>query len=357
MKADSKLSPAYPNGRYNIADAYKRLVELQPKTFLTAVRYFDKQAPFKLERFMPRRQVPDWSFRWRVRINSAGMAAIGEPNSKTEFHATDMRYEDFYCKEIKDGFYVTSFDLQTDRTPGNVIRILTQEMMERIRLREEYITLQAMLGNTWNNQSTHRMVQGWALKWNDANSTPIADILKAKKEVTKQCGQIPKYLIVDLDTYNYLNNHSSILQQIMYTDKTLLSNGQIETIKNLQIIVIENFYKEPSDESAMLGAPGRGDFEESKFDETIPGPDNKRFFLQDTAIICTDTVGFLGRYGQMKGNNWIDKDTDIMYYNSWEDICPVIEDYGKICVLHFLDADDFDANDKETVTGNGYSKW
>ena len=356
MKDDEKLPNAYTLGNYKIADEYKRLAELQPKAFLATLRYFDGQIPFKLEPFMPYINVPQWSFRWRVKIDTGRMAKVGEPNSKTEFHTTDWKYEDFYCKEIKDGFYVTSFDLATNKLPGSVVARLTEEMTNAIKMRETYIGLQAMMGNSWNNQSTHRLVEGWALKWNDSSSTPIADILKAKRMVTKMCGQVPSLMILDLDTYDYLNQHSSIVQQIQYTDKSLLTNGQIETIKNLKIIVIENFYKEDSSESSMLGAPGRGDLAESKFDETIPGPDNKTFFLQDTAIITTPKVGYMGRFGGVRGNNWVDKDTDILYYNSWEDICPIIEDYGRICVLHFLDSSDF-SNGKEQVTGKEYPKW
>jgi hypothetical protein len=355
MRGDTRYPNAYATGRYNIADAYERTRALRQRTFLDGLWYLDDQAELIIDRFLPPAPLPDWDFRARIKINSAGMSPMVRPGSATEFHTTDWRYEDFSAQRVKDGFEINEWDLKYMRV-GNMVGELSSEMYDRMKLRKEYTGIQGILGNGWNNQPTHRLVQGWTLNWANANSLPIADILKAKLMVKLMSGKTVKYCLVNSTDANNLQNHGNILQQLQYTSKDLLTNGLVALIKGVQIIEVDSFYKEMSDETTMLGAPGRGDFRESVFDEQVPGPDLKTYLLSGYAVFLTDDVGKL-HSTPTDGNNWLDKDQNKIKYNAWADICPVIKDYGKICVLRFLDADEFNDNNQETVTGNLYGRW
>ena len=355
MRLDSRIGPAYANGRYNIADSYERTRALRKRTFLDGLWYLDEQAELIADRFLPAKSLPAWDFRVKIRVNSAGMSPMVKPGTATTFHTGDMKWLGFHAQRIKDGFEVQDWDLQYMQL-GNVVGERSKEMYDRMKLRKEHVAIQALLGNGWNPTPTHRLVQGWTLNWGAAGSLPIADILKAKLMVKLMSGRTVKYCLVNSRDSASLQNHGTIINQLQYTSKDLLTSGLVNLIKGVQIIEVDSFYKELSDETTMIGAPGRGLETESLFDETIPGPDIKTPLLSGYAILLTDGVGNFYDTAT-SGNNWLDKDENRVKYNAWMDMCPVIEDYGRICVLRFLDSDQFNVNNEELVTGHTYDRW
>jgi hypothetical protein len=354
MRNDSKYTHAYANDPYGIADSYRRTEALRQRTFLDGLLYLDEQAELIISRFLPPKHLPSRLFRTRIKVNSAGMSPIVTPGTGTDFHTTDMKYQDYRAKRMKDGFMITDFDEEFAEL-GDTTGILMKEMHDRMNLREEYVGLEALMGNTWNNEPTHRLIRGWALRWNDNNSTPIDDILHAKLMTKLMTGRSVKYMLLNPRDASYLQSHPTILQQMQYTRSDLLSVGDVPTIKGVQALEVATFYKQAADEATMEGAPARGEFEESLFDETIPGPDNKRWLLENTAIFLTGKVGNM--YTRpTRGNNWLDEDHNTAMFNSWRDLCPVVKDYADIVVLTFVDDDSISGN-TVTVDDTEYPLW
>jgi hypothetical protein len=356
MRGNTRYSKIYTTGPYNMSDVYKRTRALRKKTFLDGLLYLDEQAEFLSDKFMPRRPLPAWEFRQRIIANPAAMSPLVVPGATTDFHTVgEYKHVLYQAKRVKDGFRARQWDLQY-MDIGNVIGDLNRDMYARMKLRREFATVQCLKGMSWNNAPTHRLIRGWALRWDQAGSTPIQDILKMKLMIKLMSGRELKYMIVNSRTSNYLQSHGNIINQLIYTNKDLLVNGMVTTIKGVGIIEMDTFYKEMADEAGLLGSPARGDMRESLFDESIPGPDLKTYFMDNEALFVTGDVGNVFQTAPT-GNSWLDKDHNDVKYNAWMDFCPVVKDYGRVGYLTFLTDDQFNDDDEETVTGNEYARW
>jgi len=317
---------------------------LRPLTFLKLVRRFDEQFPFILGQIFSEDTAPDWAFRWPIYIDPRHMTPFTEPNTNTPMITAAMKYEDFVCKQIKEGFWVMSFEIRYPVIPG-IIAERTRMLRDAQALKIEHSLIQAAQGNTWNNQNTSRMSAGNALVWTNPNSTPIGDLLQMTTNVFQMCQRRPSNVFLGWTAWQALLNHPAILNQMLYTRRDLLTNGMIEMIKGLQLHVVANYYKEAADESAMVNAPGRGDVREDIF------PTQKHWLLEDLALVTTSNVGKLFRaVGESEGvAQWENTDRSQLLYKYVRSFCPVIEDFARIGRIDFVD----EAGDVDLYTTQG----
>jgi hypothetical protein len=313
----------------NIQEWEQQYPELLEKHFVTMTRRWDKEFPPVMETIFPSAQAPYWVFQWNVEIEPGEMTPFVKPNTATPMVTQDVKYEQFFCKQIKEGFTVGSFDLNYGLP--KTIETRTRQVHKANLLRIEHSLVQTAIGNSWNGQNNARMSVGTVLNWALPNSTPIGDILTMMTRVFQMAGEEPRNLFLDWTRNLALHNHPTILNQLQYVDKNLLTNGMITMIKGLGINVVRGYYKEAADEIGMIRSAGRGDQRE---DIT---PTTKRWLLDDLALETTDTVGynFYAR-GEFEGDKrWIDEDTDLIKYKSVRSFCPVVEDYARIGVFQF----------------------
>ncbi|RLC37211.1 hypothetical protein DRH29_02750 [candidate division Kazan bacterium] len=318
--------------------------ELRPRTFLKLVRRWDEQFPLTLGNVFTEDTAPDWAFRWPIYIEPRHMTPFTEPNTQTPMITAAMKYEDFVCRQIKEGFWVNTFEIKYPLIKS-IIPERTRMVRDAQALRIEYSLVQAAMGNTWNNQNNARMSAGNALVWTNPNSTPIGDILQMQTYVYQMCQRRPSNLFLGWTAWQALLNHPAILNQMLYTRRDLLTNGMIEMIKGLQIHVVEGYYKEASDESNMVGAPGRGDVREDI------SPTEKHWLLEDVALVTTSNIGKLFRAtGEHEGvAQWEDVDKSKILYKLVRAFCPVIEDYARVGRIDFVT----DSNDVDLYTSQG----
>jgi len=325
--------------------------ELLPDKFLEKAREWDQAFPTTFSAIFPEIQAPDWKFPWEVFIRPNDMAQFVAPNSNTIFVTEGLKKEDFACRMVKQGFWVNSFDLRYGRqwTAQTVAR-RTKQVHDSIKLRKEYCEMQCAQGTNWNGQLNSRMRAANALSWQNLNSTPLGDVLRMQLEVYRMSQKRPSYLFLGFLDWNSLHNHPAILNQLIYTDPSLLTNGMLSTLKTLQIKVVEGYYKEASTETNLHGSPGRGDLQESIVNE------DKRWFMEDVALITTSQVGYLARIKSenksMAAISWMDKDRDQILYKIMDAFTPLIEDYGRIGRIDFVDdAEDVDLYETQGAEG------
>jgi len=308
----------------NLQDYHAQYPALLPKYFFEMVRQWDEQFPESIETIFPEAQAPAWAFQWNVFINPREMAPFVEPNSNTPMVTADAKYETFVCKQMKEGFYVNSFDLHHG-LPGLVSQ-RTKQVMDAILLRIRYSLVLAASGVTWNGQNNARMSYATILSWARANSTPLGDLLTMMTRVYQMAGAPPSRLWLDWTQNLALHNHPAILNQLQYVDKNLLTNGMVTMIKTLAIGVVKGYYKEAADESQMVGAPGRGDQRE---DIT---PTSKHWLMEDYTLLTLPEIGYnmraLGEYDGTR--QWFDEDKDQVKYKVVRSFTPVVTDYAKV---------------------------
>jgi hypothetical protein len=328
----------------NMEEYNQYVAELRPRTFIDLLRRWDEQFPLILGSIFSEAQTSDWAFRWPIVIEPRHMTPFSEPNSNTPMITAAMKYEDFVCKQIKEGFWVNSFEIKYPLIK-NIIPERTKMIHDAENLRIEYSMVQTAQGNSWNNQNNARMSAGSALGWANVNSTPIGDLIQMQTLVYQMAQKRPSNLFLDWVNWTALFNHPAILNQMLYTRRDLLTNGSIEMIKGLQIHVVEGYYKEIADESNMVGSPGRGDVRE---DIT---PTEKNWLLEDLALVTTSNVGKLFRaVGEHEGvAQWENIDRSQILYKVVRAFCPVIEDYARIGRIDFVD----DINDADLYTTQG----
>lgn len=316
---------------------------LLPEYWLEVARVFDEMNPPMTTKLLPEKTIPRRVFKWRVHIDPADMAPMVQTEiSKTRFATSKTVKELFECKGIKTGFYVTEDELD-EGLPGTV-QTLTTERINSINRRVEYINIRCLQGFTWNVSAfTGRQVLMTRPTWQASGGTPIRDVLYMTLRVWKRSGKIPTYLIIGPNEHFYMQNHATLLAQMGTGANNILCNDMINCIKNLTVLRVDGFYKEdawdwannPMNPAAtgtpsVPQQPGRGDMAMDL--EATP---NKRWMLQDRAIVTTGQVGYTFVRRGLRSRQWEDPDTGNIYWKFEKMITPVVEDWGRIGLITF----------------------
>ena len=319
---------------------------LLPTYWLDIARVYDEINEPVTFKVLPERGAPARVFNWRIHIHPADMThMIQSEVAKTPMATSMTTYETFTTKTTRTGFYVTEDELD-DGLPG-VIETLTKERIDAIRQRVEYINTRCLQGFTWNAVNTGRMVLLTRPTWQGSGGTPIRDILYMTLRVWKRSGKKPVYLIIGPNEHMYLQNHTAILAEMgtgtvqgavaIGGANDVLCMDMINCIRSLNVLRIDGFYKEDATDWAnwqaatpRIGQPGRGNM-----NMDLEAAVNKRWFLQDRAIVTPAQVGHTFVKQGLTSRQWEDPDTGLMFWKFQKKFVPVVEDWGRIGRITF----------------------
>lgn len=328
---------------------------LLPEYWIPVARYYDEALETITDTILPSRTFPRSEFKWRLFVDPQSMTPFTNEGAKTPMITEKAYYESYQTRFLKVGFYVTRRELD-EGLPG-VMQRLTKHALDSIKRRIEFVNIYALQGVTWNPVSTARLINLNRPTWQNSGGTPIADILIAMLRLWKRSGRRPGRIFLGPDDFMYLQNHNTMLTYLglgsgIRGESDLLCKDMIQCIKTLKIQVVEGQFKEAPWAYALHQAgtplPGSLGVGDTAFDSSTNI--SKHWMLRDRAIITADVVGFTAHSKSPASNNdqWLDHDTGTIYHKFEDEFCPVIEDYGKICVINFTGAT-YGTDDHPTV--------
>jgi hypothetical protein len=296
--------------------------ELHEKNFIGIARLWDSQNPPPTFEVLPPKTTP-FHFSWRIVKDPNTMAPYVAEGADTPLTDAEASYESFVCREARLGAKITQREINFGI--GDVVYNRVTALVNAINLTRLWDNIQTICGyNVHQPLSLQRMKTGIAGKphgtgtakaWNESGADPIADIL-AMKTIMAKGGYRPRNIYMPLEEYEALQNNSEIIDQIKYTDGTLLVRGEIERIKGLNVRVVDQYWK--------ARKPN--------------GEEEKHFVLRDQVILTAENVGFTGIAEPMSGtapmlDRWWEKKQRSVYMHAFSSFVTVVEDYAKIGII------------------------
>lgn len=308
--------PTPDDSNYRVGLWSTEFPELLEKNFLGISRLWDQAHPYVLNVAFPERGGQPWHFQSRIRIHPGLVAELVGEGANTPLEDEFWTYEKFVSAETRAGFQV--FERETKFGLGNIVSQRSEAITDSINKRLEWEAIKALRGVTTrlnSDQSVARLQSAAATdEWDAAAATgaPLTDIINAIKLIHKASGFKATHIFLPLDEYYWLHDHGDILDQMKYTDPSLLTDGMLSILKGLKLVEVTGFYKT---------------------DPTSFDPDDKTFIMQDQVIVAACPVGYLSIAEPLTIRRWEDEDTRSLFVQEFKSFIPVVEDYGKICVI------------------------
>lgn len=120
---------------------------------------------------------------------------------------------------------VRNNDLSPDTMYSREVAVLTSKLRLGIERR-----IAALLGAASNTRSAP------STKWDASGAKIRADILAAREVFRRNAGFLPNVMVVPPAVKAVLFNDGDILDLLRYTDGSLLANGMIPQIENMQVV-------------------------------------------------------------------------------------------------------------------------
>lgn len=326
----------------NTESFMRQYPSLLPKNFLGNIRLWDAQLPLVTGRIFPQRGNENWNFQWRIQIEPNDMAPSVGDGSKTPMSDHKYKYEQFVHKEYRNGFTVLEREVKFGLP--NVISSRTRGIVNSMKLAMEYIAVESLIGTYYANTSMQAttfarqqsLTLGAGAQWDMPGSDPVGDILHVKTGVAKMCGERVRDMLIGFNEEEYLHNHPNILDQLKYTDGNLLVSGRITTIKGLNMLTVQGFYKL---KAALAEYGETGNLNEDTYNyPSAAGTLIKRFLLEDYAILVAPNLGWISVAEQLTNRQWHDIDTRRFFYQIYKSVVPVVDDAGRIGLIKNTDS-------------------
>jgi hypothetical protein len=298
----------------------QKFPSLLPKNMMTLARFFDQEHPPFTFQVLPPRNVK-WNFQWPVIINPSAIAEEVDEGAEAPLMDAQEKIESFYCREFRLATKITKRLI--DFGIHNVVRSKIQFLTEAVEKAREYLNVLALTG-TNRNQSVERLNKfkagtgtgGTAKKWNESGAKILDDIIDMKDKIEKLSGRVPTTLYVPTDEYTAMQKDSEIIDQLKYTDKSLLNNGEIMVVKGIRIQKVSNFFK----------------------DRKKTQEDDRIYLLEGKCIMTTNNVGFTGIAEPMRGSapeveRWWEMSQRSIFIQAVSSFVPVIEDYSRVGII------------------------
>lgn len=295
---------------------------LLTKNFIGVARIWDKQFPPATNELFPFRNMP-FNFSWRVNIDPAMMAPYVGEGADTPMSDAETKLESFVCQEARLGGKISLREINFGI--GNVVQTRVGHLVNAVNLTRLWSNITTLVGiNVQQPLALARLntfqagtaTGGSAVSWNDSGAKIIEDLLHAKTLILKKSGAMAGRVYIPLNEYEALHNDSNILDQLKYTDGTLLVSGRLTMIKGLAIRVVPNFWKERKKD----------------------GSEVKHFVLEDQVIVTAGRLGFTAVAEPRGGSapmmeRWYERAKRSIIMHAFSSFTTVVEDYGLACVI------------------------
>ncbi|MBI3771454.1 MAG: major capsid protein [Gammaproteobacteria bacterium] len=128
----------------------------------------------------------------------------------------------------------------------DMARIAVMKTQNIIALRNE--KAQADLATTAANYAaSNKTTLSGTSQWNDAASTPIANIETAKEAVRSLIGRRPNTVLLSAKAFNALKVHASIIDRIKYTGRDVVTTELLASLFGVQRVMVgEAVYEDAS---------------------------------------------------------------------------------------------------------------
>lgn len=321
------MSYTVPDNRFGVNDNMSQWTKQYPslleKNFIGISRVWDQQFPFVTSGILPVRNMP-FHFSWRVTIDPAIMAPYVQEGADTPLSDAATTLENFVCRESRLGAKITQREIGFGLP--NIVQTRVSQLVDSVNLTRTYDNIQALTGVNVNQPLALSRLNvaeagkphgvGTSKAWNESGNQIIQDIIAMKTDIKKKSGASATKILMPLDELEAIHNDSNILDQLKYTDGTLLVNGRLTMIKGLEIVEVANFWK----------------------DRKKDGTEVKNFLLQDKVIVVAPNLGFTAVAEPQSGSapqmeRWYEQSQRSIKMHAFSSFTSVIEDYGKIGII------------------------
>jgi len=307
----------------NMSQWTRQYPALLAKNFIGLARIWNKQDIPPTFAIVPPRNMP-YNFQWQVKVDPSLMAPFVQEGADTPMSDEQMKYEAFICKEARLGSQISQRAIRFGI--NNIVQSKTQGLVKAINLTRVYDNINTILGTNANQPLALARINtavagkphgvGTAKGWDESANLIIKDILAMKTDILKKSGEVPTELYVPIDEYEFMHDDENILDQLKYTDGTLLVEGRITRLKGLNVHIVPHFWLERKKN----------------------GEDVKHWILQDKVIMSTKNVGFTAVAEPQSGSapemdRWYEKSKRSVMIHSFSSFTTVIEDYGKLGII------------------------
>lgn len=174
--------------------------------------------------------------------------AYKDPKVKT-MPTEDMSFGTFNLKEYGLDIVIDHLEIEAAQDLVNLEQYYTEKVMESLKLSQEYQRV-TLLQNTANYASGHSETLSGNDIWDDVDSKPLEQIKDAISTIRSKTAQYPNILVLGLDSYNALQEHSSLIEKMKYSQLAVVTEdliaSMISTKENpIQVVVGAGMYKDP----------------------------------------------------------------------------------------------------------------
>lgn len=237
----------------------------RPLTDLTVAIYQDL-ANFKARSIFPVYGAPhqsDQFYKWPRGVFNRSQMTARAPGTKSKNATLDLETDTFTCKKYSLGVPLADEMLANQDSVLDFQRSSQMFLTYQARLQEEknfvsnYLTTGQWgldITGVSSNPSTDELLQ-----WNDANSTPIADVRKYRTQMMATTGYKPNKLVLGQHVYDVLVEHPEIIDRL---DRGQTSGPAKATKENLAALfeVDEIVVMNAIENAAAEGATDDHDF-------------------------------------------------------------------------------------------------
>jgi hypothetical protein len=170
---------------------------------------------------------------------------------------------------------------------------LTQQLLIK---RERIWASRYFIPNTWGTGSSDLVgvnispTTGQFLQWDNANATPVEDIIFAATAIEQQTGFAPNTLVLSPYVFNALKNNADVLDRIKYTQRGIATTDILAALFEVDNVLVAR----SAFNSAAEGATGVFDFIVSSKSALLCYANPRPSILTPSAGYTFSWTGYLG---------------------------------------------------------------
>ena len=221
-----------PNDALHIDKASPAVADVHIDRALTniSVAFMQDDDTFLVEQYFPLVKVSKRSDKYFV-YNKGDMLRIlaqkRAPSTESAGAGYELKTENYFCEKYALHHDVSDEERDNSDTPLNAFRDATQFVTDNLLMKREKDFLNTIFQPAvWGADVTP------AVKWNDANSTPIEDIKGWARDLAKRIAKKRRdiKMIATTDVDDVLKSHPEFVDRVKFTSTQSVSNQLIASL-------------------------------------------------------------------------------------------------------------------------------
>ena len=173
---------------------------------------------------------------------------LKDPNIKI-MPADNFQFDSYQCKEYALGMVIDHREIEVASDILKLDQYYTSVVMESLLLSQEYNRV-SLLQDSANYASGNSTALSGNDCWNDVDSKPIDQIKDAIAVIKTKTGKSPNLLVLGQASYRALQEHTTLIEKIKYSERAILTEDIISSIIStkenpITIVVGSGMYEDP----------------------------------------------------------------------------------------------------------------